>query len=172
MLALAADLVRRRVNVIAAPTNPAALAAKAATMMIPIVSSDPVAVGLVASLNRPGGNLTGVTTLSVKVGPKKLELLREVVPAATIIAVLVKRQSIQWACPQLTIPVAKLEEGVIDMAPFKDQAPCEFAPAPKLSVGLRQRQSHGIGSASVGAPISCRRALALPVRERRTCRAG
>jgi putative ABC transport system substrate-binding protein len=90
---LAADLVRRKVNVIwTGGGTPAARAAKAATTMIPIVFSignDPVQMGLIASLNRPGGNITGVTTLGGEIGPKRLELMHDVVPTATIIALLI-----------------------------------------------------------------------------------
>jgi len=89
---MAADLVRRQVTVIAATTTPAALAAKAATTTIPIVfttAADPVQLHLVTSLNRPGGNVTGVTQLNVEVAPKRLELLHELVPKATVMVYLV-----------------------------------------------------------------------------------
>src|SRR5262245_55655967 len=91
--ALAADLVRRKVAVIVATTaSPPALAAKAATTTIPIVflvAEDPVRLGLVASLARPGGNLTGINFFNAELIAKRLELLRELVPAAIRVAVLV-----------------------------------------------------------------------------------
>src|SRR5262249_18327007 len=91
--ALAADLVQRRVNVIvAASGTPGAVTAKAATATIPIVfaiSNDPIKLGFVESLNRPGGNLTCVANLNVEIGPKRLEVLHAVLPKATDFAVLI-----------------------------------------------------------------------------------
>jgi putative ABC transport system substrate-binding protein len=89
---LAADLVRRHVALIAAGSTPAALAAKAATTTIPIVfemAGDPVRIGLVAGLDRPGGNVTGVANMNIQMTPKRLQLLHEVVPSAKVMALLV-----------------------------------------------------------------------------------
>jgi ABC-type uncharacterized transport system substrate-binding protein len=94
--ALTADLVHRQVAVIVAPTTPSVLAAKAATETIPIVffvAGDPVDLGLVASLGRPSGNLTGATTLTLEVGPKWLQLLHEMVPNTTSLALLINPTS-------------------------------------------------------------------------------
>src|ERR1700756_2972974 len=103
---LAAELVRNQVAVIAVPAStPGALAAKAASSMIPIVfltGGDPVQLGLVASLNRPGSNVTGVTTLAVELGQKQLELLHELIPKATAIALLVNPTN-----PSLSEPTTK-----------------------------------------------------------------
>jgi putative tryptophan/tyrosine transport system substrate-binding protein len=100
------DLVHRQVNVLAVlGSTPAALAAKAASSTIPIIfniGADPVQIGLVASLNRPGGNVTGVVTLNVEIVPKRLELLHELFPTATSFALLVNP-----ANPALAEPVSE-----------------------------------------------------------------
>src|SRR5215472_11072334 len=112
--ALAADLVQRQVALITA-NGAAALAAKAATNTIPIVfytGGDPVQIGLVPSLNRPGGNITGVTDLNVGVGSKRLELLRELVPTATTIGLLVNpanRTRAETVARELEAPAQALQ---------------------------------------------------------------
>jgi putative ABC transport system substrate-binding protein len=102
---LAADLVRNPITVMVTPDTPATMAAKAVTMTIPIVfftAADPVEAGFVANLARPGGNLTGVTILAVELGSKRLELLHELVPTATTIALLVNPTE-----PALSEPITK-----------------------------------------------------------------
>jgi putative tryptophan/tyrosine transport system substrate-binding protein len=117
LLALASDLVRRPVAVlIATGSASSARAAKAATTTIPIVfanGSDPVSIGLVASMNRPGGNATGVSYFTSTLGPKRLELLRELVPQATTIAFLVKAAR---SVGQRIIVVSASNEKEIDAA--------------------------------------------------------
>ena len=102
--ALAADLAQKRVTVIAATSTPAAIAAKAATATIPIVfetASDPIRLGLVASLSRPGGNVTGVTQTNVEVAPKRLEVMHEIVPNAKVLGLLINPADPSLAEPQL-----------------------------------------------------------------------
>ena len=126
--ALTADLAGRQVAVIVAPGGaPAALAAKSATTTIPIVfemGADPIAMGLVGSLNRPGGNLTGVSSLNVEVTPKRLEIMREAVPAAAVVAVLVNPTSptaaSQWRDLQAAAPALGLQLHVLHASAERD----------------------------------------------------
>jgi len=114
--ALAADLVHHQVTVLVATTTPAALAAKAATTTIPIVfqmGADPVQVGLVTSLSRPGGNVTGITNLSIGLATKRIELMRQVMPDAKLIAVLVNpRDSAIFASEMDDTRAAQAQLGV------------------------------------------------------------
>jgi putative ABC transport system substrate-binding protein len=132
---LAADLVRRQVTVIATPgSTAAALAAKAATTTIPIIftiGADPVAAGLVPTLNRPGGNVTGVATLNQEVGPKRLELLHEVIPSAHIVALLVNPTN-----PVITEPLSR------------------DAQAAARALGLRLHVLHASGESEIEAAFA------------------
>jgi putative ABC transport system substrate-binding protein len=96
--AFAADLVRRQVTLLVATDTPSALAAKAATTTVPIVfatGGDPLKLGLVESLNRPNGNATGVSVFVSELGPKRLQLLRDVVPGASLIAFVVDPNTVR-----------------------------------------------------------------------------
>ena len=140
--AMAADLVKRRVTVIAAVTTPAVLAAQAATTTIPIVfeaGSDPVRLGLVTNLNRPGGNVTGVSSLIVEVAPKRLELLHELVPTAGVMALFVNPadRALAQAQARETLTAArnhKLELHVLNVRGESD-FDAVFADIKRLRVG-------------------------------------
>jgi putative ABC transport system substrate-binding protein len=113
--AMAADLVRRQVAVIAAVSTPAARVAKAATGTIPVVFTtiaDPVQIGLVESLNRPGGNVTGATLMSVEVGPKLLDLLHRALPSVTTIALLLNPTNPNIETQSRTLQAAALKLGL------------------------------------------------------------
>src|SRR6516165_3425465 len=132
---LAADLVRRQVSVLAAAGGPSALAAKAATTTIPIVFSiglDPIEAGLVTNLNRPGGNLTGATDLEEELEPKRLEVLHQLMPKESVIAVLAnpthpraepKRQGVERAAR--SVPMLSSTLTASSSLPWQPATPCQ-----------------------------------------------
>jgi len=129
---LASELVQRRVAVLAAPGSPAAVPAKAATTDIPIVfmiGSDPVQLGLVASLNHPGGNLTGVAYLNEEIAPKRLDLLHQFIPTADTIALLVNPANATAATEQTKEMEGAVAALGLRMTIVKASAPSEFEEA-------------------------------------------
>jgi ABC-type uncharacterized transport system substrate-binding protein len=144
---LAADLVRRRMSVIAAFTVDAAGAAKTATANIPIVfemGNDPVTAGFVASLNRPGGNLTGVTTLTVLLGVKRLELLLELVPKATVIGILVNPSN---ANAELITKDLQAATGALGLQTYVQTAGSES----ELDTAFTTLVQQGVGAIVIGS---------------------
>jgi putative tryptophan/tyrosine transport system substrate-binding protein len=139
-----ADLVQRQVSVIVAGGTPAALAAKAAATTIPIVfetSADPIQLGLVASLDRPGGNMTGVTQLNVEVAPKRLELLRELLPAARVIALLINPADTVLSDAQMADVLAAARAFGVELPVLKASSEREFDAA---FLSLRQLRAEGL----------------------------
>jgi putative ABC transport system substrate-binding protein len=126
--AMAVDLVRRPVNLILAQAPPAALAVRAATTTIPIVfvvGFDPVAAGLVASFNRPGGNATGMTLMTAPLGQKRLEIVRELAPKATVVAMLVNPVSPD-AVPEIRDVQAAAQAIGLQLKMFTASTPAEI----------------------------------------------
>jgi putative ABC transport system substrate-binding protein len=126
--AMAAELIRRPVNLLLAQAPPAALAAKSATTTIPIVfvvGFDPVASGLVASLNRPGGNATGMTLMSLPIGEKRLEMLRELAPKSSVIAMLVNPMTPD-AVPEIGSVQAAAQSLGLQLRMFNASTPSEI----------------------------------------------
>jgi putative ABC transport system substrate-binding protein len=166
--ALAADLVRQRVGVIAATGTPAALVAKAATATVPIVfetAGDPIKLGLVTSLNRPGGNVTGVTQLSSELGAKRLGLLHDMIPAVTIAGFLVDptdpRTEAQTRDTQEAAQALGLQIHLLN-ASTEAEIETAFAALPQLQVGallvgtgqffFRRREQFAALAARLGVP--------------------
>jgi ABC-type uncharacterized transport system substrate-binding protein len=142
--AMAADLVTRKVTVIAATTTPAALAAKAATSTIPIVfesATDPIHQGLVTSLSRPDGNVTGVTQTNAEVAPKLLQLLHEVLPAARAMGLLVNPTNPALADPQTKEFVAAAQTLGIELHILNASSDSDFDVA---LAKLRQLQAQAL----------------------------
>jgi putative ABC transport system substrate-binding protein len=127
--AMMTDLVHRQVAVIFAGGTPAALAAKAVATTTPVVfetSADPIQLGLVASLDRPGGNLTGATQLNVEVAPKRLELLRELLPTARVIALLINPADTALSDAQMKEVLAAARAFRLELPVLKADSEREF----------------------------------------------
>ena len=142
--AMAADLVHRQVAVIVATSTQAALAAKAATTTIPIIfelGTDPVKVGLVASLNRPSGNVTGVTQLGIEVAQKRLELLHELLPTARIMALLVNPAEPAIAEPTVKEALAAARTLGLELHVLNASSEADFEP---LFASLADLQVSGL----------------------------
>ena len=141
--AMMADLVHSQVAVIFAGGTPAALAAKSMATTTPVVfetSADPIQLGLVASLDRPGGNMTGATQLNVEVAPKRLELLRELLPAARVIALLINPADTVLSDAQMAEVRSAARAFGIELPVLKASAQREFD-----AVFLNMRQLHAEG---------------------------
>jgi len=138
---LATDLVRSKVDVILAITTPAAVAAKAATTTLPVVfevGADPVKLGLVESLNKPGGNLTGVSLLNIELGAKRLELLYGVVPSTTIFGLLINPTNSNAETISKDVKAAAKELGIqIHVQHATNEADFEPAFASLRELGVR-----------------------------------
>jgi putative ABC transport system substrate-binding protein len=137
---LATDLVRRRVAVILASGTPAALAVKAATTPIVfVVGGDPVALGLVASLNRPGANLTGIASLGAELAPKRLQLVHDLIPNAALFGVLLDpaNPGSQSTMPDLqaAAPILGLQQLVVAIARTESDLETAFATFTQQRVG-------------------------------------
>jgi putative tryptophan/tyrosine transport system substrate-binding protein len=155
--ALIVDLVHRQAAVIFAGGTPAALAAKAAATTIPIVfetSADPIQLGLVASLDRPGGNVTGVTQLNVEVAPKRLELLRELLPAARVIAPLINPADSALSDAQMGEVLAAARALGVELPVFKAGSERDFD---AVFLSLKQSRAEGLVVAA-GGLFTCRTA--------------
>jgi putative ABC transport system substrate-binding protein len=141
---MAADLVHRQVSLIVAGGTPSALAAKTAATTIPIIfetSADPVQLGLVASLDRPGGAVTGVTQLNVEVTQKRLELLRELLPAARVIALLINPADTVLSDTQMREVLAAARAVGVELPVLKAESERDFDAA---FLNLTQLRAEGL----------------------------
>jgi putative ABC transport system substrate-binding protein len=142
--AMMVDLVRRQAAVIVTGGTPATLAAKAVATTIPVVfetSADPIQLGLVASLDRPGGNMTGATQLNVEVAPKRLELLRELLPTARVMALLINPADTVLSDAQMGQVLAAARAFGVELPVLKVGSEREFD---AVFLSLRQLRAEGL----------------------------